>query len=219
MLDIELFQPLLLKESSAVENALRSVSRFVGDATIVATLELLLSRQNLTEFVWSGVCSFSIVGSGTPKQYVDCAAVDQETSARLTSWVMNCFPKSPDVFADSIARRLLSQLSLSMLAVAHQADVSERLEKCRRDVELIFPVLQALSLLVSTEYTSSELPAWSDGGPFTWTDQAGECNSSVVFQSLKCPVPTSSDDAKRLSSQLLCELKDILQVCSLYPFV
>jgi hypothetical protein len=222
---MRLFDPCSLREEYAIQPALNSVARCAHSATFGSVIELLLTRPHLLEFVLSGMCSDLLLES--TQNYSHLIASDEGTSVGLTEWVLNEFPTSPDVFPNSLAHKILSSLSLSLLFVTYPSrlDAPDNLLDLRRQVELTPPALEALASFSSKENTSLNSPEEPDDDISIkgkksqrhrkLAKRAGRncAVDSRPFDNLNLAVPTSSVEAKTLAAELLVEQKSILEVC------
>ncbi|EGN93944.1 hypothetical protein SERLA73DRAFT_78326 [Serpula lacrymans var. lacrymans S7.3] len=149
-------------------------------------------------------------------------AMSDDSYRFLRQWIVDCYPSNPKEFTGSIHAKILSQLSLSLLFLVYPADEPSNLVECRRSVQLVHPVLDAIPSLAFT------------GGPGASSEQTRERSAGkpqrnrrhlnkgkrgvdnlatdvTLFQAAKVDVPNSREEGYALASSLLKDQERILQ--------
>lgn len=148
----------------------------------------------------------------------------------ITDWIIDRFPTNPDAFTTSLASKLLSRFSLSLLFLHYPfpKETLRIIHDHRRSVQLAFGLLPALASLSFIENTHSDAAKEVEDDRFIKvkhkTQRAnkrakrfgiGSAVDSKVFQIFDVPVPSTRQDADVLARTILEDQKHALQVLKL----
>ncbi|KAF9818488.1 hypothetical protein IEO21_02726 [Rhodonia placenta] len=180
--DIRVFDADTLRHEAAIESALSVLENFLADSaySIDALIHDFLAIPGLTEFVISGT------------------ALRDRSAQTLIRVILDGFPSKAETFVTSCSRRLLERLSVFFTLetdILAEEDVN-LLKSHRRYVELACPMVELLAVYWIADKASFIGPRREQG--------------VELFEKLRLPVPTNTQEAVMLASQVLSHQKDIL---------
>jgi hypothetical protein len=141
-LNSHLLDPKNLRTENDIKLALLNVENELSTTDYGLIFEHFLSKPNLFEFIFSGKFKSCIRLSS--HSYASFIALSD--SSALYQWLMDTFPKNPQVFVNSVSSRLLSRLSLffHFLQMDTDQDTINRLARYLRSVDASLSVLKTV---------------------------------------------------------------------------
>ncbi|EMD41416.1 hypothetical protein CERSUDRAFT_89982 [Gelatoporia subvermispora B] len=215
MFDTSQFDTRLLGDEAAIESAIRAFESSLGDPSVDVgcIVDKLLSVKNLFEFVVS--------------------AASEWAASAIRERILRDLLKTPEDCTKSIAYKVLSRISLSLLFAPWPSSIEglSSLRDCRRSVEIAYPALQVLARLAfsSPEAVSPTSPIDEDfedlvdldfirvkrkalqGKGRRGTRAPSSSIDTKAFKDLGVSVPTSETEAAQLTMSLLEDQGDIVK--------